>query len=195
MRVFTRAKLLRVLLLLASFSFTSSKVEANAPLIAQQPSYSGMNVSELIFRTNIDRYFVGLPDVQRDEMLTMAAQQRAQQIATTGDFSHCTPPGVSCGHVMQAGAQALQSLGAFQPGRYYGENIAILSKDTPVDALASVAATAWTQSPEHYANIINPNYNYIGIGYAQAHGILPYDENGPLLVEEQGYVIVQVFGS
>ncbi len=49
-----------------------------------------------------------------------------------------------------------------------GENIAVAPAGTPISELEA----AWMASPPHRANILNPGFNLIGVGFTQWNGQL-----------------------
>lgn len=102
---------------------------------------------EVVNLVNAERAKEGLSPLSIDSKVTAAAQVRATEIKTS--FSHTRPDGRSC-------FTALAEAGASYSGA--GENIAIGQK-TP-----SEVVTAWMNSPGHRANIMKPNFKYIGVG-------------------------------
>lgn len=51
-------------------------------------------------------------------------------------------------------------------GGTFGENLACVSSSAGCSGGAGTIIDGWMASPEHRANILNPSYNWIGIGYA-----------------------------
>ena len=110
-------------------------------------SASGTMNQEYAFQVldivNQERKNEGLSELTMDKELLATAELRAEEI--TQSFSHTRPDGTSC-------------FTAFTRGGYRGENIAY--------GYASPAAVMedWMDSPGHKANILNKNYNSIGVG-------------------------------
>ena len=92
----------------------------------------------------------GLPALKLRSDITAAANVRAGEIKQS--FSHTRPDGSSF-------STALKEQGVSY--RYSGENIAWGQK-TPEQVM-----NAWMNSEGHRANILNSNFNHIGIGYYQ----------------------------
>lgn len=106
--------------------------------------------AEVVRLVNVERAKEGLAPLGTYESLTAAAQIRAGEIVNL--FSHTRPDGSSCFTAMdETGAKT----GAFT----YGENIAA------GNATAAATVEQWMNSPGHRANILNPDYTHIGVGY------------------------------
>lgn len=105
--------------------------------------------SEVLRLVNIERENAGLrPLEMADTNLIAAAQERAQEISNK--FSHTRPNGSSCFTALDEHNVRYS---------YCGENIAA-GQQTP-----EAVVNSWMNSPGHRANILNPNYRKIGIGY------------------------------
>jgi len=105
---------------------------------------------QVVALVNAERAKEGLSPLTLDAELTKAAQIRAEETVTS--FSHTRPNGTSFSTVLtQSGISY----------RRAGENIAYgyPSPEAVVDA--------WMNSEGHRANIMNSNFNKIGIGYYQ----------------------------
>lgn len=123
-----------------------------------QPSQPGSTdnsyAQQVINLVNEERAKAGLSSVQPSETVAGAANVRAQEIVS--NFSHTRPDGTSFGTVLrQAGINY----------RGAGENIAY-GQRTPEEVM-----DAWMNSSGHRANILNPNYTNIGIGYYETNGV------------------------
>lgn len=88
------------------------------------------------------RASLGLGQLTRTGEMDSFARSWSQTMATSGNFEHSTGP--------------------------YGENIAWNSQGslTPADAAAAMH-DMWINSPDHYANMTNPDYSLAGIGFYQ----------------------------
>ncbi len=123
-----------------------------------QPSQPGSTdnsyAQQVINLVNEERAKAGLSAVQPSETIAGAANIRAQEIVS--NFSHTRPDGTSFGTVLrQAGINY----------RGAGENIAY-GQRTPEEVM-----DAWMNSSGHRANILNPDYTNIGIGYYETNGV------------------------
>lgn len=105
---------------------------------------------QVVRLVNEERAKAGLSALAPDEAIQSAAQVRAQESAVS--FSHTRPNGTSF-------STALTDAGVKYRGS--GENIAWGQK-TPEEVVEG-----WMNSPGHRANILNPSFTKIGIGYYQ----------------------------
>ncbi len=123
----------------------------------------------IVTETNKERASDALPPLTRNATLDAAAKLKAEHMAKNEYFAHYSPDGVSPWYwFSQAGYNFVHA----------GENLAIHFTDS------SEVVEAWMNSPTHRANIMNGNYQEIGIGTAAG--------------EYEGYptiYVVQLFGT
>lgn len=123
----------------------------------------------IVTETNKERASDALPPLVRNATLDAAAKLKAEHMAKNEYFAHYSPDGVSPWYWFgQAGYNFVHA----------GENLAIHFTDS------SEVVEAWMNSPTHRANIMNGNYQEIGIGTATG--------------EYEGYptvYVVQLFGT
>lgn len=103
---------------------------------------------------NRERQANGLPMLRYSDTLSEAANTRAREIQTY--FSHTRPNGTSC-------FTAVTEMGIRY--RYVGENIAY-GQRSPEEVM-----NGWMNSSGHRANILSPNFEYMGIGVAKRNGV------------------------
>lgn len=106
-----------------------------------------VNAQKVVDLVNAERAKAGLGALTIDTKVTAAAQVRAKEVQTS--FSHTRPDGRSC-------FTALDEANASYRGA--GENIA-LGQKSPEQVMND-----WMNSEGHRANIMNPNFKYIGVG-------------------------------
>ena len=106
--------------------------------------------AEVVRLVNVERSKEGLSPLGTFDSLTKAAQIRAPEVGIL--FSHDRPDGTSC-------FTALDQTGAKKGAFTYGENIAA------GNATAAETVEQWMNSPGHRANILNPKFTHIGVGY------------------------------
>ncbi|MGD8493147.1 MAG: CAP domain-containing protein [Desulfobacterales bacterium] len=107
--------------------------------------------SEVIDLVNIERDAEGLPPLSYDADLASAARGHSEDMGLQNYFSHTGLDGrTPCDRMTDAGYS----------WNYCGENIAA-GQPTPEDVI-----DAWMASSGHRANILNPNFCDIGVGYA-----------------------------
>ena len=104
----------------------------------------------ILILVNAERKKAGVKALTLDSTLCKAADVRAAEIVQS--FSHTRPNGKSFSTAVNGKYNTL------------GENIAAGYK-TPQDVV-----NAWMSSAGHKANILNPNYTKIGVGYADPNG-------------------------
>ncbi len=116
---------------------------------AHSSSITSANILEL---TNYSRNAYGLKNLRANAMLSKAAQEKAKNMLSEQYFSHNSPYGQTPWDFIKA-----------QGYRYIiaGENLAINFYDS--ESLEN----AWMNSPGHKANILNKDFEDIGIGMAQ----------------------------
>lgn len=121
-------------------------------VIPQSKLFGVIEVNALIDGTNQNRVTNGLPDLQVSPLLQAAAQAKANDEASKGYFAHTSPQGLTPWYWFQQVGYNFD---------YAGENLAVNFSDS------RDVTTAWMNSPEHRANILNTNFTQIGIAAAQ----------------------------
>ena len=106
---------------------------------------------------NTERKKAGLTELTWDDTVATAAMTRSEEIEKS--FSHTRPDGRNFG-------TAITDLGITYRGA--GENIAWGQK-TP-----EAVMNAWMNSEGHRANILNPNFKKLGVGYRTDSQRTPY---------------------
>ena len=105
-------------------------------------------VDEVIRLVNIERAKENLPALKKDTQLCQFANTRAEE--TSVSFSHTRPDGRSCFSILKDNNYSYRAV---------GENIAA-GQATP-----AAVVDGWMHSEGHRANIMNPDYTKIGVGY------------------------------
>jgi uncharacterized protein YkwD len=108
---------------------------------------------QVVDLTNQAREQNGLPALQVNSALVQSAQIQSTNMAQLNELDH-TLPGVA-DPTLQSRANAVGYNYA-----WLGENIAFNYSDAPS------VVNAWMNSPEHRANILNPNFTDIGVSFA-----------------------------
>jgi uncharacterized protein YkwD len=113
---------------------------------------SAINESNVINLTNQSRVQFSEVALTENSELDKAAQAKADDMLAKGYFAHNTPDGKTpWDFIVAAGYSYLEA----------GENLAVNFTQ------AEDVQTAWMNSPEHKANILNKNFQEIGIGVSQ----------------------------
>jgi hypothetical protein len=106
----------------------------------------------VVDETNTRRVEEALPALALNPILQIAAQRKAEDMASKGYFAHVAPDGV-------------EPWAWFKEAGYVythaGENLAVNFMDS------KDVVDAWMRSPSHRANIENARYTEIGIGVAE----------------------------
>ena len=109
---------------------------------------------EVVRLVNEVRKEYGLTELTTNSSLSAAADCRAEEIKTL--FSHTRPDNTSCSTVLSEFGMSYSMM---------GENIAE-GQSTPEEVV-----DCWLNSPGHRANILNPNFKYIGVGHTSGGGM------------------------
>jgi uncharacterized protein YkwD len=112
---------------------------------------SAISVDNVFSLTNGSRTAYELPALTINNKLSSAAQNKADDMAAKGYFAHTTPDGHSPWWFIQNTGYSYITA---------GENLAVDFTQ------AENVETAWMNSPGHRANILNKNFEQIGIGIA-----------------------------
>lgn len=134
---------------------TTSKKSTSASSNTANSSYA----EEVLRLVNVERSKAGLSPLTTNTTLKAAADKRAQETAVS--FSHTRPNGSKFSTVLQEYGISYRTA---------GENIAY-GQRTPQDVV-----NAWMNSPGHRANILNSNFNKIGIGVYQSNGVIYWSQ-------------------
>jgi uncharacterized protein YkwD len=138
-----------------SSKLISNSVEAGIPEVAtSEPAASSPVtnnfIQEVLDLTNAERAKEGLSALKLNSNLNLAAQNHSEDMAQQDYFSHTGVNGSSSGdRATSAGYQF----------SYLGENIAA-GYTTPEEVVQG-----WMNSSGHRANILNANYQEMGLGY------------------------------
>ncbi len=112
--------------------------------------------SFLLSNTNGLRARNGLPAYSLDSALNAAANNHAQWMATNNLISHQQSDGSNV---------RARAAGAGFSSSWVSENIYLGSSGSP-----NAAWNWWLNSPVHYAGLVSPNYDRVGIGSATVGG-------------------------
>lgn len=113
---------------------------------------ANISPAEVIRLTNVQRQANGLLPLTENKTLDSAALAKGNDMLAKGYWAHFAPDGTSPWSFF---------LSFGYKYRYAGENLARDFGD------AASAVNAWMNSPSHRENILNPNYQDIGIGVVE----------------------------
>lgn len=136
----------------AGLIVASFLVSSLAEIMVRSNQAAAVVTSVLIDLTNQNRTQNSLPELMVSPLLTEAAQEKADDEAANGYFAHVSPAGKDPWYWFEQAGYKFT---------YAGENLAVNFTDS------QAVVTAWMNSPEHRANILNSNYTQIGIATAQ----------------------------
>ncbi len=124
------------------------------------PTSQGNSFESEVFKlVNQERIKAGLDLLSNDTRLTSSARKHSEDMAQQNFFSHRSLDGRTPGDRIKAEGYS---------GFTYGENIAA-GFSTPESVME-----AWMNSPGHRANILNPDFCDIGVGYAEGGNFRHY---------------------
>lgn len=113
------------------------------------PSEGGID-QRILYLTNVERSRVGSSALSLNSRLMAAAKTHTDLMIKANQLSHQLPGEPSLGgRILQTGYQ----------GSAIAENIA-QGQQTPEQAMSS-----WMNSPGHRANLLEPKYQHLGVGY------------------------------
>jgi hypothetical protein len=128
------------------FIFTATYVMPRSKL------FGIIESNALVDETNQARTADNLSGLTINSLLTTAAQQKANDMVANNYFAHISPQGITpWDWFSKVGYQY----------SFAGENLAVNFTDS------QDVTTAWMNSPEHRANILNGQYTEIGIATAE----------------------------
>ncbi|KKR55940.1 hypothetical protein A2434_01985 [Candidatus Woesebacteria bacterium RIFOXYC1_FULL_41_14] len=130
---------------------------------------ANISPEEVIRLTNVKRAENGLAPLAQNSTLSQAALAKGNDMLSKGYWAHFAPDGTSPWTFF---------LNFGYKYKYAGENLARDFSD------ASSAVNAWMNSPTHRENILNANYQDIGIGVVEGN-----------LLGADTTIIVQFFGA
>lgn len=110
----------------------------------------------LLFYSNLERTRAGVPELARDEALSLAARHHAAEMARLRYMSHESP-------VAEHASLPRRVARAGSAVQVAGENIARVRLDS---GSAHAAVAGWMESPGHRANLLNARFTHVGFGTA-----------------------------
>ncbi len=122
----------------------------SSQVLGAQTNFSS---SSLLNLTNQDRQLDGESALDDNSQLSSAAQAKAEDMVANNYWSHISPSGKTPWSFISSSGYQYQAA---------GENLAYGFNS------ASNVMNAWMNSPEHRANILNPSYQDVGFGVAEA---------------------------
>lgn len=117
-------------------------------LLTFSVSASGMTAEETVRLVNEARKSKGLETLSLNESLSLAAQRKMEDMLRNDYFAHTSPEGKSPWNWIESEGYQYE---------YAGENLAMNYADPESQQ------QAWMKSESHRKNILNPNYQEIGV--------------------------------
>lgn len=125
-------------------------------LAAVYAAIQTQNASKIVVLVNKERVRAGLKPLTVHTNLTKVAKAKAKDMYLNNYFSHTSPTYGSPFEMMDASSITYL---------YAGENLAMGQRS------AEQAMKDWMKSPGHKKNILNPNFNLIGVGYFNGYWV------------------------
>jgi hypothetical protein len=138
-------------------------------VLPKLPFFADVSSGLIVHLTNQERQVAGVSPVKESPVLTQAAYQKAQDMISKNYFSHNSPDGLSPWYWFSKNDYTY---------KYAGENLAIdffESRDV---------VNAWMNSPTHRFNVLNQNYQEIGVAVAAGN-----------IEGHETTLVVQLFGT
>ncbi|MFZ5391168.1 MAG: CAP domain-containing protein, partial [Patescibacteria group bacterium] len=129
---------------------------------------SAITLQNIVDLTNQTRSNLGLGQLTVNDLLTKAAQAKANDMMLNQYFSHVSPKGLTPWDWID---------GSGYDYRLAGENLAVHFQE------AEEVQDGWLASPTHRANIVNSRYSEIGVGIARGQ-----------FEQADSVIVVQMFG-
>ena len=118
-------------------------------------------VLEELAAINAERGAVDLPPLILALELQDVADARAVALSATGQLSHTDPAGQDTVTLLDRAGIAFDR---------FGENLG--ECETSVADMAATLHAAWMESPAHRANILDPGFGRVGVGFADDGGVV-----------------------
>lgn len=135
--------LITVLALSSSTAFALNQFDIASP--------SNLNYEEKVVQlVNAEREKNGLSALYLDRTISNVARAKSKDMADKNYFGHQSPTYGSAGEMLLKFGVTWSA---------WGENIAS-GQETPEEVV-----NGWMNSPSHRANILSPNFIFIGVGY------------------------------
>lgn len=138
----------------------TSPTAPDALVAAPAPPASPV-VSTVLSLTNEERARAGLAPLRENAQLNRAAQLHTDQMGASSRLEHVIPGAPYPNPIDRLAA-------AHYDWQSYGENIAMGQRSS------AEVVSAWMNSAGHRANILNPRYTELGVGYALDGNGRPY---------------------
>lgn len=114
-----------------------------------------LTVEQVLEQANADRAQLGLPALQLDQSLNLAALAKAEDMLANNYFAHVSPEGVKPWYWFKALGYEYS---------YAGENLAVGYED------AADLERSWMASPKHRENLLSPQYRDMGVAIVYKNG-------------------------
>ncbi|MGB6974978.1 MAG: CAP domain-containing protein [Terracidiphilus sp.] len=111
---------------------------------------------QLFALANKARADAGATALKWDPALAVAALRHCQRMAAEGPIAH-----------RYGGEMSLS-----ERARAAGAHFSLMEENVAVGANPAQIADAWLHSPEHRANLLNPQVDHVGIGVVKSNGVL-----------------------
>ncbi len=142
-------------------SFAGAPSAGPSTATTPSPTLVASTISSVLTLTNAERRQAGVPELRENNQLTHAAQLQSEQMGSMSHMDHVLP-----GAPYPSPPDRLAAVS--YEWSAYGENVAMGQHS------GTEVVTAWMNSPGHRANILNPAYTEIGVGYALDNTGRPY---------------------
>jgi uncharacterized protein YkwD len=122
------------------------------------PQFEAIALEELA-AINAERGAIDLPPLILAAELQNVADARAAALSATGQLSHTDPAGQDTVTLLDRSGIAFD---------WFGENLG--QCETSVADIVATLHAAWMESAAHRANILDPGFSRVGVGFADDGG-------------------------
>lgn len=146
-------------------SLGSVATTLNTEIVQVKKDEVSFEMSSLLKLVNLERQKYGLRELELDLDLSDVALDKAEEMSEQNYFAHIGPNEITPG-------QRLNSFGC--SWKKMGENLA---KSYSSNLRPEQAFRLWMNSPKHKENILNPDFNYIGLAFYKNYAVQEFVKN------------------
>lgn len=140
-------------------------INLNTEIVQVEKNDIPFEISTLLKLVNLERQKYNLDELELDINLSEVALDKAEEMSEGNYFAHIGPNKITPG----------QRLDSFNyPWKKMGENLA---KSYSSDLSPEQAFTLWMNSPKHKENILNSDFNYIGLAFYENYAVQEFVKN------------------
>jgi len=146
-------------------SLSAIAIDLNKISVNNDENQVSSEIMSLLNLVNLERQKYNLAELKLDLNLSEVAFDKAEEMLQENYFAHIGPNALTPG----------QRLNRFAyPWEKMGENLA---KSYSANLTAEQAFHLWMNSPKHKENILNPEFQYIGLAFDENYAVQEFVKN------------------